>query len=203
MSLRTDPVLRAPPNADWEPLTSVLEQLTPADAIRWSSFPTPFGEMYAAVTFRGLARLSWDLPSEDDFVADLEARFAGWPVIQDRDGLADVERELSEYFAGARDRFDLPVDLTDLRPFQRGVLEAARSVPFGQVVPYAELARRIRKPKASRAVGNALGGNPVAIIVPCHRIVRSDGALGGYTGGVQYKKRLLALEGREDLLRAG
>ena len=203
MSPKNDDAEGALPGVDPMSLTRLLRRLTPADAVRWSRFPTPFGEMYAAATFRGLARLSWDPPSEDLFVAEIEARFAGWPVIRDREGLAGVERELSEYFLGTRDRFELPVDLADLGAFQRSVLEAARSVPYGQVVPYAELARRVRRPGASRAVGNALGRNPVAIVVPCHRIVRSDGALGGYTGGVQYKKRLLALEGREDLLRAG
>ena len=86
--------------------------------------------------------------------------------------------------------------------FQRAVLTELQSVGFGEVIPYSELARRIGRPGASRAVGNALNKNPVGIIVPCHRIVRADASLGGYGGGVQYKKRLLTIEGRQDLLLA-
>ena len=110
---------------------------------------------------------------------------------------------MEEYFAGTRTVFDQDVDLSVLSDFERSVLQTAREIPYGEVIPYAELARRIDKPKASRAVGNALGHNPVAIVVPCHRIVRSDGSLGGYTGGVEFKRKLLAIEGRLDLLLAG
>ena len=125
----------------------------------------------------------------------LREEFPDRPALRDPDALADVERQLAEYFAGSRRRFDLEVDLRPLTRFQRRVLEAAREIPYGRVVPYAELARRIGRPRASRAVGNALGHNPVGIVVPCHRVVKSDGGLGGYTGGVEFKERLLALEG--------
>jgi methylated-DNA-[protein]-cysteine S-methyltransferase len=80
-------------------------------------------------------------------------------------------------------------------PFQRAVLEATASVPFGHVDTYAGIARRIGKPKATRAVGNALGRNPIPVIVPCHRVIRSDASLGGYTGGLNIKEHLLSLEG--------
>jgi methylated-DNA-[protein]-cysteine S-methyltransferase len=133
----------------------------------------------------------------------MEERFPGRPVVRDGERLVEAERELREYFAGERSSFDLPVDLSSLSPFDRRVLEVAfRTIRFGEVVPYAELAKRIGKPKAARAVGGALGRNPVAIVVPCHRVVRSDGSLGGYGGGVRYKERLLEIEGRRDLLRA-
>lgn len=181
----------------------ILGELDPADGVFWHRFETPFGETYAAVTARGLARLSWQQPGEEAFTGELEERFPEVPVIRDPGRVAAVERQLGEYFARERDRFQLPVDLEGMGEFQRSVLRAVRGVGYGQVVPYAELARRIRRPKASRAVGNALGRNPVAIVVPCHRVVRSDGSLGGYTGGLEYKERLLVLEGRDDLLRAG
>jgi methylated-DNA-[protein]-cysteine S-methyltransferase len=158
--------------------------------------------MYLAATDRGLARLSWRQPSPDAFEREIRTRFPGRPIIHDPEALAETERQLREYFSGDRSRFDLPVDLTALSPFERRVLETTRRIPYGQVVPYAELARRIGKPKAARAVGNALGHNPVAIVVPCHRVVRSDGGLGGYTGGVRYKRDLLKIEGRDDLARA-
>lgn len=172
-------------------------------AIRWHRFRSPFGPMRIAASGCGLVELSWRARGDDAFVDLLEERFPGRPVVRDGDRLVEAEQELLEYFEGERRSFDLPVDLSELTGFQRQVLDAARELPFGTVVPYSELARRIGKPRAARAVGNALGRNPVAIIVPCHRIVRTDGSLGGYTGGVEYKERLLEIEGREDLLRAG
>ncbi len=184
-------------------LEGALRDCCAEGTVRWHAFLTPFGRMYVAATDRGLVRLSWQQPEDDDFVEWLQEALPGRPVVRDPEGLAEVERQLREYFAGERDRFDLPVDLSAVGEFDRRVLEAARRVSFGQVVPYAELARRIGRPKAARAVGGALGRNPVAIVVPCHRVVRKDGGLGGYGGGVEWKERLLAIEGREDLLKAG
>lgn len=170
--------------------------------LRWHSFPTPFGTMYVAATERGLTRVSWSRGARS-FVRELEQRFPGRVVVRDPGALAETERQLREYFAGTRSRFELPVDLGSLSPFDRRVLgTAASTIPYGEVVPYGELARRIARPHAARAVGGALGRNPVAIVVPCHRVVHSDGSLGGYGAGIAYKKKLLALEGRNDLLRA-
>lgn len=180
---------------EYRALRRELDACEPGEAIRWHLFPTPFGRMYAAATAGGLARISWRQPAEDAWVGALRKDFPDRPALRDPDALAPVERQLSEYFAGRRRRFDLPVDLGRLTSFQRRVLEEARGIPYGHVIPYAELARRIGRPGAARAVGNALGRNPVGIVVPCHRIVRSDGGLGGYTGGVEYKERLLSLEG--------
>jgi methylated-DNA-[protein]-cysteine S-methyltransferase len=101
------------------------------------------------------------------------------------------------YFTDPGYRFELPVDLDRLTPFQVTVLQAARSIPSGSVWTYGQLARTIGSPKASRAVGQALGRNPVPIVIPCHRVVASDGSLGGYSGGggLQSKRFLLGLEG--------
>ncbi|MFQ5890587.1 MAG: methylated-DNA--[protein]-cysteine S-methyltransferase [Gemmatimonadota bacterium] len=181
--------------ADFRALSLALPDCGCDDAIRWHSFETPFGTMYVAATSAGLVRVSWQQPGPDAFAKQLERRFPGRPVIRDPNALGEAERELREYFAGQRACFDLPVDLSSLSEFEQRVLEAARRIPPGEVVCYSELARRIGKPKAARAVGNALGHNPVAIVVPCHRIVRRDGSLGGYGGGVEYKKRLLTIEG--------
>ncbi len=158
--------------------------------------------MYAAATERGLVRLTWGPESDDAFVDQLCERFPDRRIVRDADALAGVEAELREYFSGERDAFDLAVDLGALTEFERRVLEAAREIPCGEVVCYSELARRIGKPKAARAVGNALGANPIPVVVPCHRVVRRDGGLGGYGGGVEYKRRLLGIEGREDLAHA-
>lgn len=108
-----------------------------------------------------------------------------------------VERaraELREYLAGARAFFSVPVDLSATHEFQRRVLDTARRIPFGEWRPYAWVAERIGQPRATRAVGTALGRNPVPLIVPCHRVARTDGGLGGYIFGLGMKQRLLALE---------
>ncbi|MDX1392929.1 MAG: methylated-DNA--[protein]-cysteine S-methyltransferase [Gemmatimonadota bacterium] len=170
------------------------------DVIRWRRFESPFGEMRIAASRRGLVELSWQTPSDGAFVERLEARYGASPVVCDCDDLVPAQRQLLEYFERRRRAFDVPVDLGGLTEFQRSVLQAARGLGFGEVATYADIARRIGRPNASRAVGNALGSNPVAIVVPCHRVVRSDGTLGGYTGGLEYKEALLGIEGRSDLL---
>lgn len=112
---------------------------------------------------------------------------------QDDTAFADVIDQLAEYFAGRRTGFDVPLNLegTD---FQRRVWTELCAIPYGETISYAELARRVGNPKAYRAVGLANGRNPVAVIVPCHRVIASDGSLGGYGGGLQRKVQLLELE---------
>ena len=105
-----------------------------------------------------------------------------------------AREELVEYLGGRRAFFSVPVDLSEVPDFQRRVLETARKIPFGEARPYAWVADRIGHPRAARAVGTALGRNPVPLIVPCHRVWRSDGGLGGYLFGVDVKSRLLRLE---------
>ena len=108
--------------------------------------------------------------------------------------VARARLELGEYLAGKRAFFSVPVDLSGAPAFQRKVLAAAREIPFGEARPYAWVARRIGQPRAVRAVGTALGRNPVPVIVPCHRVLRSDGGLGGYIFGLDVKERLLQIE---------
>lgn len=191
--------------AEFAALDRALEECCRPSPIRWHAFDTEtaFGRMYVAATARGLARISWQQADDGAWVRHLEARFPDRPVVRDPTALAEAEEQLREYFAGDRTAFDLPVDLGALGDFDRSVLRAATRIPCGEVVPYSELASRIGRPRAARAVGNALGRNPVAIVVPCHRIIRTDGSLGGYGGGVEWKERLLAIEGREDLLAVG
>jgi O-6-methylguanine DNA methyltransferase len=105
-----------------------------------------------------------------------------------------AREELQEYFEGKRAFFSVPVDLSEAPDFQKKVLAAARRIPFGEVRPYAWVAQRIGNPRAVRAVGTALGRNPVPFIVPCHRVLQSGGGLGGYLFGTDTKSRLLALE---------
>ena len=114
-----------------------------------------------------------------------------------------VARELDEYFAGRRHYFDLPIDWALTRDFTRRVLEATAAIPFGRVSTYGAVAAQAGNAKASRAAGRALGSNPIPIIVPCHRVIGANGSLTGFGGGMERKRFLLALEGREaDLLCA-
>jgi methylated-DNA-[protein]-cysteine S-methyltransferase len=107
----------------------------------------------------------------------------------------DVRRELEEYFEGRRRAFDLRVDLSPLEGFRRRILAATARIPFGSVRTYRDVAMRAGNERAVRAAGNALGSNPIPIVVPCHRVVRTGGGLGGYTGGLDRKRVLLELEG--------
>lgn len=180
-------------------LHRTLESYTVQDVVRWDTLDTPFGSTYAAVTGAGLARVSWHESNRDAFLKGLESSFAGRPVVHDSRGVAEAGRQLDEYFGGRRTRFELPVDLSLVSDFDRRVLDVVREIPSGRVLTYADVARRIGSPSAARTVGNAVGRNPVPIVIPCHRVIRSDGTLGGYSGGgVGYKRRLLALEGRGD-----
>jgi methylated-DNA-[protein]-cysteine S-methyltransferase len=108
--------------------------------------------------------------------------------------LADAARQLGEYFAGARTAFELALQTTGT-PFQREVWTRLAEIPYGETISYAELAASVERPQAFRAVGSANGANPIAIVVPCHRVITSSGSLGGYAGGLDAKRTLLALEG--------
>jgi methylated-DNA-[protein]-cysteine S-methyltransferase len=112
---------------------------------------------------------------------------------RDDEAFADVRRQLNEYFAGDRDSFDVPMHL-DGSAFQRTVWHALTEIPYGQTISYGELARRIGRPDLARAVGTANGQNPIAVIVPCHRVIGANGKLVGYGGGLDNKRRLLELE---------
>jgi methylated-DNA-[protein]-cysteine S-methyltransferase len=109
--------------------------------------------------------------------------------------LDPVRRELDEYFEGRRTRFELPIDWTLVDGFGRRVLEATAAIPFGGTSTYAQVATLAGSPRGSRAAGNALGANPLPIVVPCHRVLRTGGGLGGYTGGLGRKETLLRIEG--------
>ncbi len=157
---------------------------------------TPVGTLGLAAGPQGLNRLSF-VRGEDAFVADLLDAFGERPVVRS-DTLDRVRRALDRYFAGKRLTFDeIRVDLSEVSAFDRRVLGATARIPPGRVATYTEVARRAGNPRASRAAGNALHRNPVAIIVPCHRVLRSDGSLGGYGGGLHVKEWLLEHERRE------
>jgi methylated-DNA-[protein]-cysteine S-methyltransferase len=154
----------------------------------------PFGEVFLARTALGLCRVSFR-KTEETLMDELEQRALVPELAPSK--LNEEKRQLSQYFAGKRREFDLPIDLRWGTEFQRRVLDAARRIPFGACECYSDVARRIGRPKAQRAVGNALGSNPVAIVIPCHRVVASGGRLGGYTGGLDIKETLMEIEGIE------
>jgi methylated-DNA-[protein]-cysteine S-methyltransferase len=155
---------------------------------------SPFGPLLVAVTGRGLVRLAYPNESPDEVLADL-ARRVSPRVMESAADTGKIRRELDEYFDGHRRAFDVGVDLSAVGGFTRRILEAAERIPFGEVVTYREIAAEAGSPRGARAAGNALGSNPIPIVVPCHRVVHSGGGLGGYTGGVARKVRLLTLEG--------
>ena len=168
-----------------------------ADVV-YTEVDAPLGPLLAATTPRGLVRLAYLAAEEGpDATLDALARRVSPRIVEARGPLDPVRRELDEYFAGRRTGFDLPVDLGAARGFGRRVLAAARKIPYGRVQSYREVAAGAGNAAATRAAGNALGANPVPIVVPCHRVVRTGGGLGGYTGGLDRKRFLLALEGVE------
>ncbi len=156
---------------------------------------TRVGPLFVAVNDRGLVAVDFGL-SEQEFVARVAHRTKATLVRSD-DRAAEALRQVNEYLAGQRTKFDLVLDMSAMSEFQRRVLNIALKIPRGKYLTYGDVAKAIGKPRASRAVGQALGHNPVPIVIPCHRVLGSDGSLHGYSGGggIQTKAWLLRLEG--------
>jgi methylated-DNA-[protein]-cysteine S-methyltransferase len=161
--------------------------------VAFRTMDSPFGPLLLAATVDGVVRVAFASEDHDDVLADLSVsvspRILHFPA-----RLEAAARELDEYFAGRRRGFDVPVDLRLARGFRRDVLAHLRQIAFGATESYAVVARAAGSPKAVRAVGTACATNPVPLLVPCHRVVRSDGSIGQYRGGVEVKRTLLALE---------
>ena len=161
--------------------------------VAYASVASPVGELFVVGTDQGVLAVSW----ERDDVLEKVAAAVSPRVLEAPGRLDDARRQLDEYFAHRRERFDLPIDWSLTKGFRREVLHELVRVPFGEVISYAGLAERAGNPGASRAVGSAMATNPIPIIVPCHRVLRTGGALGGYSGrdGLVTKRFLLELEG--------
>ena len=169
---------------------------TGAADVAYAIEPSPVGDLLVAVTARGLVNLSYEVGRLDRLLDRLAGRVSP-RVVEAPARLDPVRRELDEYFAGTRRSFETPLDWSLTRGFTRRVLRATAKIPYGGESTYREIATRAGSERAVRAAGNALGANPIPIVVPCHRVVRTGGDLGGYGGGVERKRFLLELEGAQ------
>jgi methylated-DNA-[protein]-cysteine S-methyltransferase len=162
--------------------------------VAYARYDSPIGELLLAATPRGLVRVGFPTEDPDATLAQLAARVSP-RVLESPARLDSARRELDEYFAGRRRAFELPLDWQLTRGFRRRVLEATARIPFGETSTYTAMAGAAGSPRAHRAAGSALGSNPLPVVVPCHRVLRIGGALGGYGGGLEVKQTLLRLEG--------
>ncbi|MBN1485899.1 MAG: methylated-DNA--[protein]-cysteine S-methyltransferase [Chloroflexia bacterium] len=158
----------------------------------WKRFPSPWGTLRLFATPEGLCLLA--LPAGGPVASWMGRHLSSHTPIEGGDLLREAAAQLEQYVARERRSFDLPLDLRGT-PFQLQVWQALLEIPYGQTRSYAQVADAIGRPRAVRAVGAANGANPLPIIIPCHRVVRSDGSLGGYGGGLPLKRALLRLEG--------
>jgi methylated-DNA-[protein]-cysteine S-methyltransferase len=162
--------------------------------VAYAIVPSPLGALAGVCSRRGLLCLSYRVERLDELLDSLAGALSP-RIVESPARLDAVARQLDEYFAGRRRRFELPIDWSLSRGFARRVLRATARVPYGTATTYTEVAGRAGSPLAVRAAGNALAANPVPIVVPCHRVLRVGGGLGGYAGGLQRKRFLLELEG--------
>ncbi|MFI9830545.1 methylated-DNA--[protein]-cysteine S-methyltransferase [Streptomyces sp. NPDC051913] len=170
-----------------------------AQQVVWAVVGTGIGPLLLAATRDGLVNVVFHAtdPVRDKALDRLASRLGGEPVEAPGSPLlAEPIRQVEAYFEGRRRDFELPLDWSLISGFNRQVLrELAAGVPYGSVVGYGDLAGRVGQPGAAQAVGVAMGSNPLPVVVPCHRVVESDGGIGGFGGGLETKRKLLALEG--------
>ncbi|HET9197522.1 MAG TPA: methylated-DNA--[protein]-cysteine S-methyltransferase [Solirubrobacterales bacterium] len=162
--------------------------------VAYTTADSPFGPVLLATTRRGLVRVGLPNQDADELLVDLAERVSP-RVLEAPAELDEVRRELDLYFDGKLDRFDLPLDWRLSGGFRQRVLRAIDRIPYGQTRSYTEMARKAGNERAVRAAGSACGSNPIPLVVPCHRVLRTGGALGGYGGGLPMKQALLEMEG--------
>ena len=161
--------------------------------VAYATADSPFGTLLLAKTPRGLVRIG--LPNEDteELLTDLAGRISP-RVLEAPTGLDEERRELEDYFAGRRHAFELPIDWQLSHGFLLRARQGIAAIPYGETRTYTDLARSAGNERAVRAAGSACSRNPIPLVVPCHRVLRSDGSLGGYAGGLEMKEKLLDLE---------
>jgi methylated-DNA-[protein]-cysteine S-methyltransferase len=162
--------------------------------VAYATMDSPIGVITVASTPAGLVALGLPNRDPDQVVEDLAARISP-RVLEAPARLDEVRRELDRYFEGNLRDFDLPLDWQLTKGFRRRVLRQTVRIPYGETLSYKQVAAKAGNERATRAAGSALGSNPIPIVVPCHRVLRTGGALGGYGGGLEVKEQLLRLEG--------
>jgi methylated-DNA-[protein]-cysteine S-methyltransferase len=162
--------------------------------VAYTTTDSPFGGLLLAATPRGLVRVGLPEQGQDELLEDLAARISP-RVLESPAQFDEARRELDLYFEGRLTEFDLPLDWRLSHDFRRRVLRAINRIPYGQTRSYTQVAASAGNERAVRAAGSACGSNPIPIVVPCHRVLRAGGALGGYGGGLPMKRALLELEG--------
>ncbi len=170
------------------------------DKVYYSGFNSPFGLVFVARTARGICLVKFSNVSERKFLSVLKERYQK-NVLRDDKAFTDVKKSLVQYFKGHQVDFEFPLDLSAGTEFQKKVWLKVKDVKHGRLRTYKWVAKETGNENAYRAVGNAVGKNPVAPIIPCHRIICSDGSLGGYSSGIELKRRLLKLEGTHSSIR--
>jgi methylated-DNA-[protein]-cysteine S-methyltransferase len=196
-------LMELPDGAADSPLPELAAAATAAGLldVAYATLDSPVGRLLLATTPEGLVRLAYlDDPGEEESVLEQLAAKVSPRILAAPRKLDRPRRELDQYFAGARRRFEAPLDWRLTRGFGRRVLEATARIPFGSSSTYLRVATEAGSPRGSRAAGNALGANPLPIIVPCHRVLHTTGGLGGYTGGLERKRLLLAIESGQETL---
>jgi methylated-DNA-[protein]-cysteine S-methyltransferase len=168
--------------------------------VAYATTDSPLGPLLLASTEQGLLRVAYlDFANRDTVLQSLAERVSPRMLEAPR-RLDGPRRELDDYFAGRLREFDLPLDRRLMSDFMQRVLSATATIPFGSVSTYGAIAREAGSPRGSRAAGNALGSNPMPIVIPCHRVLHADGGIGGYTGGLDRKRTLLELESAQPRL---
>jgi methylated-DNA-[protein]-cysteine S-methyltransferase len=198
-ALERDNPLISMSEVDADTMSGLRERLAAAagDAglldVAYTTLDTPVGALLLAATEAGLVRVAYACEDHERVLETLAARVSP-RVLRAPSRLDDAVRQIEEYFGGRRRRFEVPVDLTLSTGFRRGVLEQLAEIAYGSTATYTTLAAAAGSPRAVRAVGTACATNPLPVVIPCHRVVRSDGSVGQYLGGSEAKKALLALE---------
>jgi methylated-DNA-[protein]-cysteine S-methyltransferase len=162
--------------------------------VAYATIDSPLGSLLLASTDQGLVRVAYLEFADRDAVLESLAERVSPRMLEAPRRLDEPRRALDEYFAGRLRKFDLPLDRRLMGDFMRRVLSATTTIPYGSVSTYGAVALKAGSPRGYRAAGNALGSNPMPIVIPCHRVLHADGGIGGYTGGLERKRTLLELE---------
>ena len=182
----------------WREMTAELARRADAQELLDVAFErhdSPLGRILVAATREGVVCVGLPLDDEEALLEDLARRVSARILRAPRAAVTAARGQLDEYFERRRTDFDVPLDWRLTRGFRRQVLEATAAIPYGETASYAQVAANARSPRAVRAAGTALATNPLPILVPCHRVLRSGGAMGNYRGGAEAKAQLIALEG--------